>query len=167
MPGLLPTEDYARALIAVGHPGATGQEAGRLVQLRMARQQVLTRPDPPRLWMVLDEAVLRRHAGGPQVMRGQLGWLIEAAGLPHITLQVLPFSAGAHRGHPARDDPLGYLVHVAGGGDTCADADDLPYPASPTRNLTARCRKARFCRAMARTSGTTRRICLAASRSTE
>lgn len=97
VPGLLQTEDYARALITVGFPGATQQEAARLVQLRMARQQVLTRPDPPRLWMVLDETVLRRHVGGPKVMRGQLDLLTEAAKLPNITLQVLPFAAGAHR----------------------------------------------------------------------
>ncbi len=112
VPGLLQTEDYARALITQGHPGETqghpgesgdsgdsgdtAAEADRLVQVRMTRQQVLTRPDPPKLWMVLDETVLRRPVGGPAVMRAQLGRLIDAAAAPNITLQVLPYSAGPH-----------------------------------------------------------------------
>ncbi len=97
VPGLLQTEDYARALIAVGFPDATEEEAERLVRVRMMRQQVLTRPDPPRLWAVMDETVLRRPAGGRDVMRAQLDRLIEAAELPNVTLQVLPFAAGPHR----------------------------------------------------------------------
>ncbi len=97
VPGLLQTEDYARALISQGFPSETAAEAERLVRVRMTRQQVLTRADPPRLWMVLDEAVLRRPAGGPGVMRAQLGRLIDAAAMPNITLQVLPFAAGPHR----------------------------------------------------------------------
>jgi hypothetical protein len=62
----------------------------------MARQQALTRTDPPHLWMVIDEAVLRRPAAGPAVMRAQLTRLIEAARMPNVTLQVLPFSGGPH-----------------------------------------------------------------------
>ena len=62
----------------------------------MTRQQALTRPNPPRLWAVVDEAALRRNVGGRDVMRGQLERLIEASKLPNVTLQVLPFSVGSH-----------------------------------------------------------------------
>jgi hypothetical protein len=96
VPGLLQTEDYARALTAAGYPQAPAAETGRRVALRMARQQILARPDPPHLWAVIDEAVLRRPAGGPAVMRAQLDRLAEAAAMPNITLQVLPFTAGPH-----------------------------------------------------------------------
>jgi hypothetical protein len=65
--------------------------------LRLTRQQLLTRPEPPRLWVVLDETVLRRRVGGRDVMRGQLSRLIEAASLPNVTLQVLPFAVGPHQ----------------------------------------------------------------------
>ena len=58
--------------------------------------QILSRPDPPSLWVVIDEAVLRRPVGGAAVMRAQLDRLIDATGKPNITLQVLPFTAGAH-----------------------------------------------------------------------
>ncbi len=97
VPGLLQTEDYARALTAVGFPDAPADENERRVALRMARQQLLTRPSPPRLWAVIDETVLRRQVAGPEVMRGQIDHLIEAAELPNVTLQVLPFAAGPHK----------------------------------------------------------------------
>jgi hypothetical protein len=96
VPGLLQTEDYARALTAVGFPDAPAEENERRVALRMARQQLLTRPDPPRLWAVIDETTLRRQAASPDVMRAQLDRLTEATELPNITLQVLPFAAGPH-----------------------------------------------------------------------
>ncbi len=96
VPGLLQTEDYARALTTTGYPNATPGETDRRVALRMARQQILNRPDPPRLWVVIDEAVLRRPAGDPGMMRAQLGQLIDATTKPNITLQVLPFTAGTH-----------------------------------------------------------------------
>jgi hypothetical protein len=95
-PGLLQTEDYARALTAVGFPDAPAQENDRRVALRMARQQLLTRPDPPRLWAVIDETVLRRPVGSAAVMRAQLARLADAAAMPNVTLQVLPFTAGPH-----------------------------------------------------------------------
>jgi hypothetical protein len=97
VPGLLQTEDYARALTAVGFPDAPAEENERRVALRMARQQLLTRPSPPRLWAVIDETVLRRQVAGPEVMRGQIDHLIVAAELPNVTLQVLPFAAGPHK----------------------------------------------------------------------
>jgi uncharacterized protein DUF5753/helix-turn-helix protein len=96
VPGLLQTEDYARATVSAGYPDAPPEETGRRVALRMARQELLTRPAPPRLWIVIDEAVLRRPAGRPTVMRAQLDRLIAAAQQPGITLQVLPFAAGLH-----------------------------------------------------------------------
>ncbi len=96
VPGLLQTEDYARALTTAGYPNATSQEIERRVALRLARQQILTRPGPPRLWVVIDEAVLRRPAASPALTRAQFDRLLDAATQPNITLQVLPFTAGAH-----------------------------------------------------------------------
>jgi hypothetical protein len=96
VPGLLQTEEYARAVILLGHGVAPAAEVQQRVRLRMARQQLLTRPQPPRLWAVLDEAALRRPIGGPKVMAGQLEALIEASTRPNVTLQVIPFSAGGH-----------------------------------------------------------------------
>ncbi|WP_436837400.1 helix-turn-helix domain-containing protein [Micromonospora matsumotoense] len=96
VPGLLQTPEYARAVVLLGHRGAAVEEVDRRVELRVQRQQVLHRPDPPQLWAVIDEAALRRPIGGPQVMRGQLTALIEATRSPHIRLQVIPFDAGGH-----------------------------------------------------------------------
>jgi transcriptional regulator with XRE-family HTH domain len=98
VPGLLQTPDYARASVATGFPDATDGEVQRRVDLRLARQHILTRPDPPRLWLVIDEAALRRATAStsPDVMRAQLAKLIDAAGQPAVTLQVLPFTAGFH-----------------------------------------------------------------------
>jgi DNA-binding XRE family transcriptional regulator len=96
IPGLLQTEDYARALSLAGYPNAAQDETDRRVELRITRQQILTRPDPPKLWVVIDEAALRRPVGGPGVMRPQLGRLIDATDQPNITLQVLPLAVGAH-----------------------------------------------------------------------
>ena len=95
VPGLLQTEAYVRA-IATRHLSVSPEEVERRVTLRMTRQQVLTRPNAPRLWAVIDEAALRRAVGGRDVMRGQLERLIEASKLPNVTLQVLPFSVGSH-----------------------------------------------------------------------
>jgi transcriptional regulator with XRE-family HTH domain len=96
VPGLLQTDDYMRAVVYGAHLEDSGEEVGRRVRLRMARQILLTREQPPRLWAVVDEAALRRPVGGRDVMRGQLERLIEETKLPNVTLQVLPFDAGAH-----------------------------------------------------------------------
>jgi hypothetical protein len=96
VPGLLQTDDYMRAVIRGAHLDDSAEEVGRRVRLRMARQTLLTRELPPRLWAVVDEAALRRPVGGREVMRGQVERLLEAAKLPNVTLQVLPFGAGAH-----------------------------------------------------------------------
>jgi transcriptional regulator with XRE-family HTH domain len=96
VPGLLQTDDYMRAVVGGAHLEDSPEEIGRRVRLRMARQTLLTRHHAPRLWAVVDEAALRRPVGGREVMRGQLERLIDAAKLPNVTLQILPFAAGAH-----------------------------------------------------------------------
>lgn len=96
IPGLLQTAEYARAVIAEGHPGNTADDIERRVAVRMNRTHLLLRPDPPRLWAVVDEGALRRRIGGRAVMRAQLERLLEAAKLPNITLQVMSAVAGGH-----------------------------------------------------------------------
>jgi transcriptional regulator with XRE-family HTH domain len=96
VPGLLQTEDYARTLLRSGRPGMPAVDADRRVHVRMARQSLLLQDDPLNLWVVLDETVFRRLVGGATVMRGQLDRLLTAGRLPTITIQVLPFAAGAH-----------------------------------------------------------------------
>jgi len=103
VPGLLQTTDYCRAVVELGQRGATREEIGHRVSLRMERQKLLSRPNPPHLWAIVDEAVLRRPIGGVEVMRGQLERLIVVAKEPHITLQVMPFRAG---GHAAESGPF-------------------------------------------------------------
>ncbi|MFD8625913.1 helix-turn-helix domain-containing protein [Streptomyces hygroscopicus] len=99
VPGLLQTEDYARAVMQTGAVGQSGpKQAERHVALRMERQTLLTRRDPPRLWVVMDETVLRRQVGSPAVMRRQIDRLLESTEMPHITLQVSEFSSGHHPG---------------------------------------------------------------------
>lgn len=99
IPGLLQTRDYAEAIITSMAPDAPAEERERWVQFRMTRQQVLDKDEPPRVAAVLDEALLRRTVGDPEVMRAQLGHLLEIARPPSIEIRVLPFSAGAHTGH--------------------------------------------------------------------
>jgi transcriptional regulator with XRE-family HTH domain len=94
--GLFQTEDYARAVL--GRRTAPTEEIERRVALRLKRQDLLSRPNPPRIWSVIDEGVLRRPVGGPAVMRAQFQHLIEVAGLPQVTLQVVPFASGGHAG---------------------------------------------------------------------
>jgi transcriptional regulator with XRE-family HTH domain len=96
--GLFQTEDYARAVTVLGHWAAEDAEIERRVSLRMARQTLLARPDPPRVWSVMDETALRRPVGGRAVMQGQLSHLREVARLPHVTLQIVPFQRGGHAG---------------------------------------------------------------------
>jgi DNA-binding XRE family transcriptional regulator len=95
VPGLLQTDDYTRAVMG-GALAETAEEIERRVELRRARQALLERDNPPRLWAVIDEAALRRPVGGARVMRAQIERLLECAELPSVVLQVLPFGAGAH-----------------------------------------------------------------------
>jgi transcriptional regulator with XRE-family HTH domain len=97
--GLLQTTDYARAVLRASAPRHTPDQIERLVDLRMERQRRLDDDPPLDLWVIHDEAVIRRTVGGPVVMRHQLAHLLVAAGLPGVTLQVLPFDTGAHAGH--------------------------------------------------------------------
>jgi Domain of unknown function (DUF5753)/Helix-turn-helix domain len=95
VPGLLQTEAYARAVMG-GALEESAEDIQRRVDLRVARQALLTSKDAPRLWAVIDEAALRRPVGGPEVMREQFDHLIECSRLNNVTLQVLPYGAGAH-----------------------------------------------------------------------
>jgi transcriptional regulator with XRE-family HTH domain len=92
--GLLQTEDYARAVILLADPDTPSAEVDRRISLRIKRQQLLTRPGAPELWVVLDETALRRSPGGPRVMRAQLEHLLRLGGQPNVTLQIVPFRAG-------------------------------------------------------------------------
>ncbi|CAO5162243.1 Helix-turn-helix domain-containing protein [Frankia sp. AiPs1] len=96
VPGLLQTPDYARAVIKVGDPTAKPDVVERRVAVRANRQRLLSRPNPPQLWVVLDEATLWRPIGGSAVMRAQLAHLAAMSNQPHIKIQILPFAFGAH-----------------------------------------------------------------------
>jgi transcriptional regulator with XRE-family HTH domain len=98
IPGLLQTEDYARAVVVAGSSAPGKDRAERLVRVRMERQAVLRRIPAVRLRVVLDEAVLYRKVGGPGVMAGQYARLAEYASDPSLDIRVIPFSAGAHPG---------------------------------------------------------------------
>ncbi|MFG3406532.1 Scr1 family TA system antitoxin-like transcriptional regulator [Streptomyces sp. NPDC048142] len=96
VPGLLQTPEYARTLLSFGHSLRDADHLEERIAARLDRQVRLTGPDRPELWIILDEAVLRRPVGGSAVMRGQLEKLLKMAEEPNITLQVLPFDQGAH-----------------------------------------------------------------------
>jgi transcriptional regulator with XRE-family HTH domain len=96
VPGLLQTEDYARAVMLLRHLHMSYGEIERRVALRMARQAFLSQPGAPDLWVALDEAALRRPLGDQKIQRAQLLHLIEMAQRPNIILQIVPFDAGGH-----------------------------------------------------------------------
>jgi uncharacterized protein DUF5753/helix-turn-helix protein len=96
VPGLLQTEDYARAVVMQGAPGLEPDEVERRVALRLGRQKLLTKDSPPRLWAIVDEAALRRPMGGKDVLAGQIQRLMDLVSEPNITLQVMPFKYGGH-----------------------------------------------------------------------
>jgi hypothetical protein len=134
VPGLLQTEDYARAMIRAARPDITLDEVERRVRVRLGRQSLLTQDDPIDLWVVLDEAVVSRPVGGDAVMRAQLERLVSAAELRNVTLQVLPFDAGAHAGmdgtftildFPEPRDPAVVYAENATGGLFLEKADEL------------------------------------------
>jgi transcriptional regulator with XRE-family HTH domain len=97
IPGLLQTEEYARAVVTASMVNSSRSDVERRVALRMERQR-LQRANPPKLWAVLDEAALRRQVGGREVMRMQLEHLRETSALRNVSLQVIPFAGGAHPG---------------------------------------------------------------------
>ncbi|MFB7127151.1 XRE family transcriptional regulator [Kitasatospora xanthocidica] len=98
IPGLLQSEEYARAVFGQSRPVISEEEVERRVSLRLRRQKLLTEGASPRLWAVIDEAALRRPVGGPQVMRGQVQYLIDVAEQANVVIQVMPFRFGAHAG---------------------------------------------------------------------
>lgn len=108
VPGLLQTPDYARAMHAGSLPAEfTTERADALIEVRLRRQQVFTTRDPLlRLEAIIDEAVLHRVVGGPEVMAAQLRHLVEAGNMPNVTLRAIPFGAGAH---PAMDSMFNIL----------------------------------------------------------
>jgi transcriptional regulator with XRE-family HTH domain len=119
VPGLLQTADYARAMHESGVPEFTRERIEKIIQARLKRQQSLTKDSPLRLWAILDEPVLHRLVGGFHVMRDQLQRMIHAAQLPNVTIQVIPFSAGAHPAMESSFDILEFsatpsLVYVEG-----------------------------------------------------
>jgi hypothetical protein len=124
VPGLLQTPDYARAVLSEMFPRHATEQIDRLVDLRMERQRRFDNEPPLDMWAILDEAVIQRPVGGNVVMRAQLKHLLAATSRPGMTLQVLPFSVGAHAGHggafsilefPNRtDSEVAYVESVAG-----------------------------------------------------
>jgi len=138
IPGLLQTPNYAEAVIRAGQARPDPETLNRRLAARMARQQILERPDPPEMWAVLDESVVRRPVGGTEVMREQLQHLIEVSSRPNtpLTLQILPFSVGAHPGmngpfvilgfNSPTDPPMVYL-------ETATDGLYLEEPADIER----------------------------------
>jgi hypothetical protein len=123
VPGLLQTEDYAREVIT-GVPHASA-----LVELRMERQELIVRDDGPRMYFMLDEAVIRRVVGGPDVMHHQLRQLIELNKRPNIEIFVVPFSEGLH---PLWRTPM---IHFEFAG---ADDEDVLYIENPLGQLIIR-----------------------------
>ena len=104
IPGMLQTREYARAVVAGIQPEAAPAQLEKRTEIRMMRQGLIQEGrdggdrQPLRLWAVVDEAALHREVGNPQIMREQLEHLIELSSQPHITVQVLPYTAGAHPG---------------------------------------------------------------------
>ena len=122
VPGLLQTREYARAVLGT-RPNTTDDETEQLVSARMERQAILETGDPPLLWVVLDEGVLHRQVGDAKVMHDQLLHLADVSCRPNITVEVVPYGAGAHSGllgafvvAAFEDAPaIGYLETAAGG----------------------------------------------------
>ncbi|WDZ90211.1 helix-turn-helix transcriptional regulator [Nocardiopsis sp. HUAS JQ3] len=106
VPGLLQSEDYARSVIRLSRTATSDEDVDSRVQMRMRRQRRFVEPDAPRLWAVIDEAVLHRPYGDTRVMRGQIEHLVEMARRPNITLQIATFAMG---GHPAAGGPFSIL----------------------------------------------------------
>lgn len=133
VPGLLQTEDYARAIVRGARP-LPEHEVEQRVKIRTERQRVLGRVNPPKLWAIVDEAAVRRSVGGPAVMREQLRHLLAVTEDPNITLQIVPFAAGAHAGMdgpfvildlPDAEYPGVVFIESLGGDVVLEDPTDL------------------------------------------
>lgn len=137
VPGLLQTEEYARAVIRGVLPTATAKEVDQRVRARVERRHVLTKEHPLELWAIVDEAALHRLVGGAEIMTAQLRALLDMTEQPHVTLQVIPFGVGAHPGmpgsfvlidFPATEDPaVVYNESMAGDLFLEAEADIRRY----------------------------------------
>jgi len=134
LPGLLQTRDYAETIIRAADPDAPDEQIQRWVEVRMTRQQLLTKAEPMQLTAILDEAVLRRKVGGTTVMQSQLNHLISQATKPNIEIMVLPADAGAHASPDGAfeifemPDPypeVGYVQTPAG--EICIEAADVEH----------------------------------------
>jgi transcriptional regulator with XRE-family HTH domain len=131
MPGLLQTEEYARALIRVSRHDATDEEIERLVALRMGRQGIFANPTPPRVWFVIDEAAFCRRFGGTAIMIAQLDKLIDVASAPGNVIQVFPFAASEDVGASEpivvfefKGQPMVGYAECYRGGRLVQDADE-------------------------------------------
>jgi transcriptional regulator with XRE-family HTH domain len=137
IPGLLQTEDYARASIRGNLPMANEHQVEQRVQARLERQAVLEKDNPLQLWAIVDEAALHRLVGGAAVMRAQLERLVSALREPHVTVQVIPYAVGAYAGmtgsfvlidFPEAADPaVVYIENLAGDLFLEAEADVRRY----------------------------------------
>ncbi|WP_160161385.1 helix-turn-helix domain-containing protein [Embleya hyalina] len=96
IPGLLQTERYTRAVVKAQMPDVTDDQVDTLTKIRQERRSVLTRPDPLTVWVVLSEWVLGQEIGGQAVMQEQFAYVIDMAGEPNISLQILPKTSEAH-----------------------------------------------------------------------
>jgi hypothetical protein len=131
VPGLLQTEDYARAIFQTRF-GLTSDDIEARVTARLKRQDVLARDQPPALWVILDEWVLRRPVGGRHVMFEQVNHLIEVAKRPTVAIEVIPASVGAHEGLAGAftladfdGAPSAGYREAAGRGQVTEDRDDI------------------------------------------
>jgi transcriptional regulator with XRE-family HTH domain len=132
IPGLLQTEDYARAAVHGTAPTITSTEVDNRVRARMERQERLIGESPAELWSIVDEAALHRQVGGPKVMRAQLAHLLDSTKRPNVTVQAIPYDVGAHPGMPGSfvylefadlaDPDLVYIDTQAG--DLFLESDD-------------------------------------------
>jgi transcriptional regulator with XRE-family HTH domain len=112
VPGLLQTADYARAILTATRSGPEGID--QLVEVRLRRQELLNRDDPPEVLVVLDEAALRRQIGGPSIMKPQLDRIIEQSGLPNVSVRVIPYARGAYKAIDSSFIMLEFANQMAG-----------------------------------------------------
>lgn len=136
VPGLFQTPEYARAVLAK-RPHTTDDELEDLLAARLARQEILTRDNPPLAYALLDEAVLNRPVGSDEIMHGQLMHLADLAAWPSISVQVVPYAAGAHIGllgafviAEAADMTATAFLENAGDGQTVEDTDRVSQVAA-------------------------------------
>ena len=126
--GLFQTEAYARAIIAGTIPTVGSETLDQRVEVRMTRQAVLTKERPMEVRAVLDETCIRRQVGGREVMRRQLGRLLELAERPNVIIQVLPFEVGAHPGTMLGPFAVLGFEYAADPGVVYVEGNSDPYP---------------------------------------